>query len=79
MGDHAFDISPHIMVREPEHAIAFAFEEARAGVVISFRLRMRIAIDFDHQSFRKTENVGVERADRGLMPPFERWKGSQRP
>lgn len=64
--DHPFDVTHHIAIGEPDHAIPFALEEARAIGVTAHRVGVGVAVDLDDQPGAMRAEVGVVRAERNL-------------
>lgn len=64
--DHALDVPKHLMVPEPDHAIAASLE--KSGTVRIDFFTMLPAIDLDDELVAKAEEVGIERSDNGLTP-----------
>ncbi len=70
-GEDAFGILHDVGIGDADHATALASHRRGAGCVRECRHCMGVAVDFDHRSFRKTEDVGVTGAERCLMAPFQ--------
>ena len=60
----AFGIAKHVMIPEPNHAIAFGFDHPGTPS-IAFR-PMLAAIDLDDETGAMTRKIGGERPDRNL-------------
>ncbi len=66
LGENTVDISKHIVVPEPQHAITACFDLACAARISSTLLVVLTAIEFDHQSRFAADEVDDEGADQGL-------------
>jgi hypothetical protein len=71
---NAFQVLGHVGVGDTDYAQAFAGDHRGAPGIEALHSRMRIAVDFDHQSLRETQDVGKIRPDRRLVAPLEMWK-----
>jgi len=66
---HAFDVIANIRIGEAQHEEALRHE---SGIPNGIGLRiMRIAVDLDDESYRRTEEVDDVRRQNNLTPKFQ--------
>jgi len=73
--DNAFDIRKHIGVPEPDYAIAFAFDETRAFLVLYGSVGMLPTVGFNNQPCPVRTKIGIIDPERHLKPEFRLGKG----
>ena len=72
---NAFDVSQHLTIPEPQHAVAM-FEEPLIADGVASAFGVLAAIDLDHEPFLSTDKIDDIRSDRLLTDEFE---STQRP
>ena len=71
LSDHTVQVLHYIIVGKAQDAIALMHDRTRANRVTRGGVSMGIAVDFDHQFLAEAQNIGIERPEWRLVPPFQ--------